>query len=306
MVCYLTRLVRPGQVCCSPSVALLYAVCVACLQRATYREKSLAYERVSRELTRVETRFVRAALATVVASGATGCSLEEVNSDAIRTNGLYADILALASGDGETLVRVELAVGGDNGTTVNLSGDDDLVASAGGPPGSLVRRGAGRYELRIMGEGARDVTVELVRGPEDDGASGVASMPEPFMMSLDSDDTAGIDRGSPVTVSWEPPVAGGSVTWSVEGRCIWSESGQTPDDGSLTLAATSFRVRGTRVGQECDVSVTLERANSGSVDSILVPGSKFIAAQRRGVSFVSTPGPDEGGAAPVPAPDAGS
>ena len=131
-------------------------------------------------------------------------------------------------------------------------------------------------------------------------------MPEPFMMSLDSDDTAGINRGSPVTVSWDPPVAGGSVTWSVEGRCIWSESGETPDDGSLTLAATNFRVRGTRVGQECDVSVTLERASSGSVDSILVPGSKFIAAQRRGVSFVSTPGPDEGGTAPVPAPDAGS
>jgi len=114
----------------------------------------LAYERVSRGLTKVQTGFAWAALAAVAVMSATGCSLEEVNSDSIRTTGLYADILALASGDGETLVRVELAVGGDNGTTVNLAGDDDLVASAGGPPGSLVRRGAGRYELGGIERGA--------------------------------------------------------------------------------------------------------------------------------------------------------
>lgn len=256
---------------------------------------------------RIDARSGRALfVAAALAWGATGCSLEEVNSDAVRTHGLYADILALASGDGETLVRVDLTVGGDNGTTVNLVGDDELVASAGGPPGSLVRRSAGRYELRIMGESARDVTVELVRGPEDEAASASASMPEPFMMSLDSDDAAGIDRGSPVSVSWDPAVPGGQVTWSIEGRCIWSESGVTPDDGSFTLAAATFRVRGTRIGEDCEVIVTLERTNVGDVDSILVPGSRFVAAQRRGVSFVSTAGPDEGGTAPVPAVDAGS
>jgi hypothetical protein len=238
--------------------------------------------------------------------GATGCSLEEVNSDAVRTHGLYADILALASGDGETLVRVDLTVGGDNGTTVNLVNDDELVVSAGGPPGALVRRRAGRYELRIMGDSARDLTVELVRGPEDDPASAIASMPEPFMMSLDSDDTVGIDRGSPVSISWDPPTAGGQITWSIDGRCIWSESGVTPDDGSFTLSAETFRVRGTRIGQDCEVVVTLERTNVGDVDSILVPGSKFVAAQRRGVKFVSTASPEEGGSAPAPAVDGGS
>jgi hypothetical protein len=125
-------------------------------------------------------------------------------------------------------------------------------------------------------------------------------------MSLDSDDTVGIDRGSPVSISWDPPTAGGQITWSIDGRCIWSESGVTPDDGSFTLSAETFRVRGTRIGQDCEVVVTLERTNVGDVDSILVPGSKFVAAQRRGVKFVSTASPEEGGSAPAPAVDGGS
>jgi hypothetical protein len=236
-----------------------------------------------------------------LAALAGGCSLEDVDSDAIRTQGIYADILALAPGDGSTLVRVKLTVGGDGGTNVTLVGSDSLEASIGELSQALGRSGRGRYEQRIPGDSASEVTVRLLRGADDAPASASASLPEPFVMTLETDDSAGVTRSTPVVVAWTPAVGGRAIEWSVAGDCIWSESGITPDDGQLTLAPESFEVRGTRAGEECLVQLTLDRSNEGTVDPVLVPGSNFQAVQRRGVSFVSTPatgevseGPDAG------------
>jgi hypothetical protein len=222
-----------------------------------------------------------------------GCSLEDVDSDAIRTQGMFADILAISPGNASTLVRVQLTVGGDDGTNVTLVGEDQLEATVGEVSRQLRRSGRGRYEERIDGDAANDVTVRLLRGPDDDPATATARLPEPFSMVLESDATQGITRAVPVIVSWSPPAAGGTVHWSVEGDCIWSESGDTPDDGSLSLEPENLRVRGTQVGEECEVELLLERSDTGAVDPILVPGSKFRASQLRGVKFVSTPAPDE-------------
>ncbi len=234
---------------------------------------------------------------------ASGCSLEDVDSDAIRTQGIFADILALAPGDGSTLVRVQLTVGGDDGTNVTLVGDDRLEAQVGEITERLGRSGRGRYEQRISGDSPSEVSLRLLRGEENDPASASAQLPEGFMIALDTDSAAGISRGTPVIVSWTPPVSGGLIGWEVEGSCIWTESGQTPDDGSLTLAATTFRVRATQIGEDCEVQVTLDRQNDGVVDGVLIPGSRFRAIQRRRLSFASTPAAAELGV--EPAPDAG-
>jgi hypothetical protein len=130
-------------------------------------------------------------------------------------------------------------------------------------------------------------------------------LPEPFAMTLDTDASEGISRATPVNVSWDAsPAANDSILWSVEGRCIWTESGVTPDDGSFELDAENLRVRGTRLGDECEVALTLDRSSEGQVDSVLVPGSSFKAVQRRAVRFVSTPAPGELISAPSAA-DAG-
>jgi len=234
-----------------------------------------------------------------------GCTLEDVDSDAIRTQGMFADILAIAPGDGSTLVRVDLTVGGDSGTKITLVGDDRLEAQVGDVSQALGRSGRGRYEQRVSGDEASDVTVRLLRGAGDDPATGTASLPEPFVMVLENDDSQGISREVPVIVSWAPPAATGSIRWSVEGSCIWSESGETPDDGSLTLDPENLRVLGTRAGEECEVELLLQRTSSGDVDAVLIPGSRFLAVQIRGVRFVSTPARGESGGAYVAPVDGG-
>jgi hypothetical protein len=235
---------------------------------------------------------------------ASGCSLADVDSDAIRTRGMFADILALAPGDGSTLVRVDLSVGGDDGTSINLVAPDSLEARAGQVSQILSHRGDGRYEQRIPGESAGEVSVHLLRGSQDDPASGAALLPEPFVMQLEGDAAEGKRRDRALRLTWDPPVAGQSILWSVSGRCIWSESGVTPDDGSLTLQPESVQVRGTQQGEECEARLTLDRSNAGAVEPVLLPGSGFRAVQRRGVKFVSTPAASEEGRGPNP--DAGS
>jgi hypothetical protein len=224
---------------------------------------------------------------------ANACTLADVDSDAIRTQGMFADMLALAPGDGTTIVRVRLTVGGEGGTNITLVGEDVLEARAGEVTERLQRSGSGRYQRTLGGDEAGEVLVELQRGPDDEPAGGSALLPEPFLLELATDGSAGIARSAPVTVAWSPPVDGGTVTWTVEGRCLWSASGAAPDDGVLTLGPESFRVRGSRTGDDCEVTLGIQRANAGEVDGIWVPGSRFRAVQERAVVFSSTPASEE-------------
>lgn len=245
------------------------------------------------------------ALGVLFLVGIAGCTLEEVDSDAIRTQGMSADMLAIAPGDGTTLVRVELTVGGASGTKVHLVGEDALVVQAGDATEGLSRRARGRYEATLLGDAAGELSVTLERGPGDEPAGGSAELPEPFGMELETDASVGISRTTPVVVKWDPSAQGGSMDWAVEGRCIWADSGTTPDDGELALGPEHVRVRATRTGDDCAVQLTLERSAPGEVERAFLPGSRFRALQRRGVTFVSTPALSETGG-PASSADAGS
>ncbi|MEO8182866.1 MAG: hypothetical protein ABI895_28875 [Deltaproteobacteria bacterium] len=230
-------------------------------------------------------------LAAVSLACGIGCTLEEVDSDAIRTKGLYAEMLAIAPGNGTTLVRVNLTVGGNSGTRVQLVGEDVLVAEPDEDTRvALARQGHGRYEETLEGEASREVTVRLERGAEDAPAEGTAFLPPAFAMQLESPMAGGVDRSTPVMVGWQDPsVEATNMDWSVEGDCIWSDSGVTPDDGVMTLNPEHVRVKSTQAGEECVVQLTLDRATTNGVDPLFVPGSNFRAVQRRAVTFVSTP-----------------
>ena len=235
------------------------------------------------------------------------CDAEDVDSDAIRTQGMFVDMLALAPGDGTTLLRVELAVGGEGGTHVTLVGDDHLEGSFAGATETLVPAGRGQYERQMGGDSAGDVSVQLLRGPDDVNAGGTATLPQPFVVALETDASSGIARDASVEVSWSPALPGAMLRWTLEGRCLWSESGTTADDGRFVLGPESFRVRATRSGERCEVELRLDREGGGSVDALWVVGSRFRATQRRAVRFVSAPSSAEGDAPQPPAnrPDAG-
>jgi hypothetical protein len=215
---------------------------------------------------------------------------------------MSAETLAISPGHGEPRVRVNLTVGGASGTRVELVGDDSLVAEAGDESVTLGRTGRGRYQETLPGESSREITIRLERGPDDATAQGSAVLPEPYALRVESDVSSGANRSTPVIIGWDPPGAeGATLEWSVEGDCIWSDSGNTPDDGVMTLQPEHVRVRPTQVGEECKVLVTLDRSVKTDVDPQFVPGSSLRAIQRRAVDFVSTPAAGEKNGPPLSA-----
>lgn len=228
-----------------------------------------------------------------------GCSTRDVGSDSVRTQGLYAEMLAQASGDGTTLVQVQLAVAAAGGTKVELVGDDSLIAEAGTISYVLVQSARGTYEDQIDGDSAGEIIVRLERGNGEDSGSATAMLPEPFTPQIENADSRGIDRGTPLEVTWAPSLASSDadaivpIAWSIDGPCIWPESGFTPDIGEVMLDPAHFVVRPQHAGETCEVQLSLERQNQGEVDPVFVPSSNFRALQTRSVSFTSTAAPGE-------------
>jgi hypothetical protein len=223
-----------------------------------------------------------------------GCSTRDVGSDSVHTQGLYAEMLAQASGDGTTLVQVQLAVAAAGGTKVDLVGDDSLIAQAGTTSYVLVQSARGTYADHIDGDSAGEIIVRLERGSGEDSGSATAALPPAFTPQIENTETRGIDRGTPLDVTWAPALADSEsdavapITWSIDGPCIWPDSGSTPDVGEMALDPTHVVVRPQRAGEDCEVQLSLERQNQGEVDPVFVPSSNFRAVQTRSISFTST------------------
>jgi hypothetical protein len=252
--------------------------------------------------------WIAAALAALPCG--VGCGVPPVQSDVIRTQGLFIDTQALATGDGSTLVRVNLSVAGANGTRVDLGGEDSLIAEADGISAPLVQSGHGVYEDQLDGDAARPISVQLARAANADPGSSSADLPPPFALQIDNVTRDGIDRSTPLLVHWDSagdPNLVPPIQWSVDGSCIWPASGSMPDDGATTLAVEHLQVRPTLRGAECEVELALDRENQGDVDPVFVPGSSFRATQHRAVTFTSIPGAGEPGgyAHPPPPGDTG-
>lgn len=232
-------------------------------------------------------------------AGAVAClaCAEDVDSSAIRTEGMYAIYVAVAEGDGETSITTQLRVGGDDGTYVELTGADELTALTDDQEKILKHRNSGSqhyYDGTIDGdEEGLEIQITFTRGDEDDDAlDSFAQLPAPFEADLEDPDKNKIARGKDVFVVWDN-AAKGSMKWSLEGDCIKIANGSTSDDGSLTIDSEEIEVWQSDVGETCKVTLTLDRVNDGTTDSAFEEGGEFRAIQRRTVVFTSTPADDE-------------
>ncbi len=241
----------------------------------------------------------RSALVALVAAGAAGCN-ETVDSDAIRTRGMYAGMTAVTDAEGGTVVQVKLRVGGDDGTNVNLTGGDELTAQIDEGKAKTLTGDDGDYSTKFSGlKGGEKLLVSFSRGEDDDDApDSNVKIAEPFSFAVDSASDA-FPRGLKLPLTWDKPKAGNTtMRWSVKGDCIWSEHGEFgSDDGSGSIAASDIDAKS--ADEDCDVTVTLERVVRGSLDSAFEEGGQIESIQRRKLTFFSVaegtavPGDDE-------------
>src|SRR5690606_2837543 len=233
----------------------------------------------------------------LVATGAllTGCTEETVGSDVIRTGGMWADFTVTATRANEANAKAALHVGGRNADTLALLvAPDTLLVGAGDeekvmtPSGCESNRYCAKFNQNL---GGKEVTFKFDRGEENENApNSSVEMPEPFSLSVASS----VERGRPVVFTWDG--SGGALEWEIKGNCIWTEDGFADDDGSYAINASRIRQRSGREDDECEVTLTVTRTETGFVDSSFAGGS-IRAIQKRTKTFISYP---EGGDEPEP------
>lgn len=219
---------------------------------------------------------------------ALACS-ESVESEDIRTTGIYPEIEVTANGDGSSLVRVRLKVGGsDSNTFLNLTGDDTLEATADGTTRTLDETADETYTARFQvdAEGT-EFTVAFLRGEADENApESTVALPAPFEITpLATEASRATDD---VAVEWEP-AGPGDMDWEIEGDCIISDDGSVPDDGTHTIAAGTIDTFESDMEETCTVEVGLSRSQSGTIDGAFTEGGRIVARHVRFDSFTSAP-----------------
>jgi len=228
---------------------------------------------------------------------------EQVDSSAIRTQGIYADFTAISHGEGNVALQANLRVGGSlSNTFIDLVDGDRLEAQHGLDQREMRREvslfGAIDYHARFDDDGDRTFRIAFMRDTHDaeeaaclgDSApDSTVVLPPPFEVQLDlPDGTRASRRNDDLVVTWTPS-ASDTMYVSLEGDCIQDWNKKTRDDGELRIDSGSLRRDQNSSGDTCEVTVSLVRSREGRVDAAFGEGGHFLGKQVRSAQYFSTP-----------------
>jgi hypothetical protein len=214
-----------------------------------------------------------------LSTAALACT-ESVESSDIRTSGVYPEFRVVADGSGTSEASARLKVGGnDSNTFLDLRDGDRIEVSAGGETRVLNIENDHRYSTRFPIDAAgTEFVFAFIRSDQDESApSSVVSLPEPFALAMAATEASRVSA------------AVGYLHWDVAGDCVWSEEGETPDDGSHSLGAEEVHAPASDETESCSVQLTARRGFSGTLDPAFTEGGENVAYQARAHLFTSTP-----------------
>ena len=234
--------------------------------------------------------LTRVVLAAVTVSLG-GCGCETVKSTDIKTSGLYADLKADAAGGGQVKVKATLTLGSGSLTFLELSPGDTLTATVGLTSRAMSRTslfGSTWYEANFDGDAANTaVKISLLRASDTGAPESAVTLPMPFAFSQPVTGQAS-SRSAGMTVTWTNGNQSDPMRLSASGSCIQPVDVPTfSDTGTHSLPA--FASANGSETKTCDVSLTLVRTRSGSVDAAYGKGGAFEATVTRTLTISSTP-----------------
>jgi len=227
----------------------------------------------------------------VLALLVSGCAKTE--SSDLLTSGIYADLSARSTGMGTTTISATLYVDDPNNLNfVELTGDDQLIASYGGQDkvmsqvelGNIVSHSA---VFSTDMEGAA-FTIKFQRSVDAGAPVSVATLPAKFTLGTVP---ATASRAAPLALSWSPSAYADAMAWKATGDCIGDVQGSiTADPGTMTIPAGMLVKRqGQNIPDTCTVSITMTRSHAGVLDTHYGKGGVVVGSQERTVTLTSTP-----------------
>lgn len=209
-----------------------------------------------------------------------------IDSDDLDTDAMEPDInVRSTEGADGSSVSVVLHVGDSPTTFVELQGDDTLAATAGGQTVTLEGRellGVVEYTGNVDTKTAGDVvTIAFTRTEEGKASAPDSNVALTEALALTAPaGGASASRAADLEIAWTSEASDDQVRVDWSGGCVAPGSRDvTAGASSLTLEADSIvkREQGENeeepVPDECDVSLTLSRSRSGTIDSAFGGGS---------------------------------
>ena len=232
-----------------------------------------------------------AALLVVLATP--GC--ESLESGSVMTQGLYADMVAQATGDGTTEVQAWLRVGGAlSNVYVDLVPGDELVATVAGSSRTMQRKNVGDLvwyvaELAVDDEDAL-VRVALERADAEDAPDSRVTLPAPFELTAPPAGVTYSRASEPIIVRWAPSGEDDEIHVNVTGPCIDLHAPSVSGDlGQLAIPASTLIWSDYAADVTCTADITVARVRHGQLDPAYGEGGQIVAEQVRQVSFVTIP-----------------
>ncbi len=232
---------------------------------------------------------MRTLLACVLCVSAAGCT--DLQSSDLKTAGMSTTMSVTADGTGQTTVTAQFNVDNNGTDFVNLSSGDSAVAQVAGQSRTMSQSnvlGDIAYETTFSGEDAAGTqyTIALQRTTDVSAPSSVCTLPDGFNVTSPTS-TGTFSRSSDLTVTYDTPGSGDTMTWSLSG-CTNASGSVTGDSGSFTIPRGTLTPAGTQSGT-CQDTITLTRARPGQIDSHYGSGGSIVAQQVRSVTFNSVP-----------------
>lgn len=222
-----------------------------------------------------------------------GCS-EDVDSDDVGTDAVYANISVVATGDGTSTVTTYLRVGGPNSNTyLDLTDYDALIAYVNGTSKGMSQSGNGYVTTFPYEAEDTPYRVSFVRTPPPDGEcagrsapNSTVDLPAPFGLTSPVQDSS-ISRASALSIQWSASGETDAMSFSVDAPCLqYYADNIENDNGSFTIPANTLMVVGSS-NAACTATLTVHRTRDGELDPNYGEGGTINASQRRAVQFTT-------------------
>lgn len=231
-----------------------------------------------------------------LAVGALGLmACENVDSEDVMTDGIYADINATAVGDGKTTVRAALRVGGGaSNTYLELTGDDNLVASMGETSVDMGERmlAGARWYVAEFSEDALDTEFKVAfeRTVDEAAPESVMTMVSPFDITAPTASASFSRASDDIELTWETSGTEDKMLLNIDGDCVQLyHEDLAGDTGSFTVVAGTLEPADGHEEDECAVTAELIRHRDGTLDPAYGEGGVIWSRQVRTIRLNSTP-----------------
>ena len=232
---------------------------------------------------------------TLALTAVFGSGCAQVESDDVKTDGIYADLLVQADGSGSSVATAALKVGGASSNTfLDLTAGDALEAANGDDVSAMVRNealGVIWYSAIFAVDSAdAPFKISFLREEDVSAPDSDVTMPAGFAITAPAPNTSFSRASDAVVVTWDNSGSTDGFSWQITGDCIVAQFGnQTADNGTLTIPAGAIQPGQNQGANSCTANIQLFRTRAGTLDGAYGEGGVIRARQTRTISILSAP-----------------